>query len=239
MSTEKIQEAGAATETEFALDDFASLLRKEFKPNNEERASRIDQAVATLAQQALADSAIIGDDVFSTMDKLRSAIDAKLTEQVNQIIHNEEFKALESAWRGLHYMVMNTSTGKDLKIRVLNIGKDECYKMFRQYRDAAWDQSPLFKRIYEAEFGQLGGQPYGSIVCDYYFDHSAPDLRGAPGHRAGVAAVQWRADIAAICGELCHYFTFADGLAGGAADFTGGGQRATQVRERNCARRAR
>ncbi len=189
MSTEKIQEAGTATQTEFAPDDFASLLRKEFKPNNEERASRIDQAVATLAQQALADSAIIGDDVFSTMDKLRSAIDAKLTEQVNQIIHNEEFKALESAWRGLHYMVMNTSTGKDLKIRVLNIGKDECYKMFRQYRDAAWDQSPLFKRIYEAEFGQLGGQPYGSIVCDYYFDHSAPDLEVMKGlAKVGAAA---------------------------------------------------
>ncbi len=189
MATEKIQEAGTATQTEFAPDDFASLLRKEFKPNNEERASRIDQAVATLAQQALADSAIIGDDVFSTMDKLRSAIDAKLTEQVNQIIHNEEFKALESAWRGLHYMVMNTSTGKDLKIRVLNIGKDECYKMFRQYRDAAWDQSPLFKRIYEAEFGQLGGQPYGSIVCDYYFDHSAPDLEVMKGlAKVGAAA---------------------------------------------------
>lgn len=189
MSTEKVQSSGAATETEFAPDDFASLLRKEFKPNNEARASRIDQAVATLAQQALSDSAIIGDDVFSTMDKLRAAIDAKLTAQVNQIIHHEDFKALESAWRGLNYMVMNTSTGKDLKIRVLNIGKDECYKMFRQYRDAAWDQSPLFKKIYETEFGQLGGQPYGSVVCDYYFDHSAPDLEVMKGlAKVGAAA---------------------------------------------------
>ncbi len=196
MSTEKAQSSGAATETEFASDDFASLLRKEFKPNTEERASRIEQAVATLAQQALADSNIIGDDVFSTMDKLRAEIDRKLTEQVNAIIHHDDFKALESAWRGLHYMVMNTSTGKDLKIRVLNIGKDECYKMFRQYRDAAWDQSPLFKKIYEAEFGQLGGQPYGSIVCDYYFDHSAPDLEvmkglakvGAAAHAPFIAA---------------------------------------------------
>ena len=196
MSTEKVQSSAAETQTELATDDFASLLRKEFKPNSEERASRIDQAVATLAQQALSDSAIIGDDVFSTMDKLRAAIDAKLTEQVNAIIHNDEFQALESAWRGLHYMVMNTSTGKDLKVRVLNIGKNECYKMFRQYRDAAWDQSPLFKKIYESEFGQLGGQPYGSIVCDFYFDHSAPDLEvmkglakvGAAAHAPFIAA---------------------------------------------------
>jgi type VI secretion system protein ImpC len=49
--------------------------------------------------------------------------------------------------------------------------------MFRQFRDAAWDQSPLFKKVYEAEFGQLGGQPYGAFICDYAFDHSAPISR--------------------------------------------------------------
>ncbi|MEP7222369.1 MAG: type VI secretion system contractile sheath large subunit [Novosphingobium sp.] len=196
MATEQLQSTGAATETEFAPDDFAALLRKEFKPGSDERASRIDQAVATLAQQALSDSSIIGSDVFSTMDALRSAIDKKLTEQVNEIIHHPDFMELESAWRGLNYMVMNTSTGKDLKIRVMNMGKAEAYKMSRQYRDAAWDQSPLFKRIYESEFGQLGGQPYGAMVCDYNFDHSAPDLEvmrclskiGAAAHCPFVAA---------------------------------------------------
>ncbi|MCB2078757.1 MAG: type VI secretion system contractile sheath large subunit [Novosphingobium sp.] len=176
MATDKAQATEAATETEFAPDDFASLLRKEFKPASDERASRIEQAVGTLAQQALADANIVTDDIFTTMDAMRAAIDAKLTEQINKIIHHEEYQRLESAWRGLNYMVMNTSTGKDLKIRVMNIGKDEARKMFRQYRDAAWDQSPLFKKIYESEFGQLGGQPYGAFVCDYQFDHSAPDL---------------------------------------------------------------
>ncbi|MFE3952533.1 type VI secretion system contractile sheath domain-containing protein, partial [Escherichia coli] len=72
------------------------------------------------------------------MDALRAALDRKLTEQVNQIIHHADFQGLESAWRGLNYMVMNTSTSSSLKIRVLNVGKDECRKMFRQYRDAAW-----------------------------------------------------------------------------------------------------
>ncbi|HQS95884.1 MAG TPA: type VI secretion system contractile sheath large subunit, partial [Novosphingobium sp.] len=189
MATEQVQGGAAATETEFAPDDFAALLRKEFKPSDDARANRIEQAVSTLAQQALADTAIIGDDVFSTMDALRAALDRKLTEQVNLIIHNPEYQALESAWRGLSYQVMNTSTGKDLKIRVLNVGKDECRKMFRQYRDAAWDQSPLFKKVYEAEFGQLGGQPYGAFVCDYAFDHSGPDLEVMKGlAKIGAAA---------------------------------------------------
>lgn len=176
MATEQVQGVAAATETEFAPSDFAALLRKEFKPSDDSRANRIEQAVSTLAQQALADANVIGDDVFSTMDALRAALDRKLTEQVNQIIHHADFQGLESAWRGLNYMVMNTSTSSSLKIRVLNIGKEECRKMFRQYRDAAWDQSPLFKKVYESEFGQLGGQPYGAFVCDYAFDHSGPDL---------------------------------------------------------------
>jgi type VI secretion system protein ImpC len=196
MANETLKEAQGAQGETVAVDDFASLLQKEFKPNDDVRASRIEQAVATLAQQALADAAVIGDDVFTTLDAMRAALDKKMTDQVNQIIHNKDFQQLESSWRGLHYMVMNTSTGKDLKIRVLNISKDETRKMFRQYRDAAWDQSPLFKKIYESEFGQLGGQPYGSFVCDYAFDHSAPDLEvmkglskiGAAAHAPFIAA---------------------------------------------------
>jgi len=197
MAQEAVQGQGAQPQAEtVAFDDFSALLKKEFRPNDDARKGRIEEAVQTLAQQALADAAVIGDDVFSTVDAMRAALDRKLSEQVNLILHNSEFQRLESAWRGLNYLVMNTSTGKDLKIRVMNMSKDECRKMFRQYRDAAWDQSPLFKKIYESEFGQLGGQPYGSFVCDYNFDHSAPDLEvmkglakiGAASHAPFIAA---------------------------------------------------
>ncbi len=174
---------------EIAFDDFSQLLQKEFKPADDVRKGRIEQAVQTLAEQALSNAQTLGGDVFATVDAMRSALDRKLTEQINQIIHNPEFQKLESAWRGLNYLVMNTATGKDMKIRVMNMTKEECRKMFRQFRDAAWDQSPLFKKIYEAEFGQLGGQPYGAFTCDYYFDHSAPDLEVMKGlARIGAAS---------------------------------------------------
>jgi type VI secretion system protein ImpC len=197
---ESLQQTSQGAVEDVALDDFAALLQKEFKPNDDARANRIEQAVQTLAQQALSNVNVIGEDVFTTLDAMRAALDRKLTEQVNQIIHHPDFQSLESAWRGLNYLVMNTSTGKDLKIRVMNMGKDECRKMFRQYRDAAWDQSPLFKKIYESEFGQLGGQPFGSFVCDYTFDHSAPDLEvlkglakiGAAAHAPFIAAASPR-----------------------------------------------
>jgi type VI secretion system protein ImpC len=196
MATEKAQSTAAAAEAEFAPDDFSALLKREFKPQSDERAGRIEQAVQTLSQQVLADASVISHDIFGTMDALRAAIDKKLSDQINQIIHHPDFQQLESAWRGLNYLVMNSATGKDLKIRVLNISKDETRKMLRQYRDAAWDQSPLFKKIYETEFGQLGGQPYGAFICDYYFDHSAPDLEvmkglskiGAASHAPFIAA---------------------------------------------------
>ena len=176
MATQ-LEQASGGTHTEAAgLDDFSALLQKEFKPQDDAKASRIEQAVQTLAQQAMQDAAVIGDDVFTTLDSIKAAIDKKLTEQINKIIHHEDFQKLESAWRGLNYLVMNTSTGADMKIRVMNMSKDEARKMLRQFRDAAWDQSPLFKKVYESEFGQLGGQPFGAFICDYSFDHSAPDL---------------------------------------------------------------
>lgn len=197
MVQKAVQGQVAETQLEtVALDDFTALLKKEFKPNDDARKNRIEEAVQTLAQQALSDAAVIGEDVFSTVDAMRAELDRKLSEQINLIIHHADFQKLESAWRGLHYLVMNSTTGRDLKIRVLNIGKEECRKVFRQYRDAAWDQSPLFKKIYESEFGQLGGQPYGAFVCDYSFDHSAPDLEvmkglakiGAASHAPFIAA---------------------------------------------------
>ena len=159
-----------------SLDEFSNLLKKEFKPNDEMLANRIEQAVQTLAQQALSDTNVVSNDLFSTMDSMRDALDKQLSDQVNQIIHHLEFQKMESAWRGLHYLVLNTATGSDLKIRVINMAKEECRKVFRAYNGRAWDQSPLFKQIYESEFGQLGGEPYGAFVCDYAFDHSPQDL---------------------------------------------------------------
>ena len=197
MAQEAVQQ-GATTEPAATVEtnDFTMLLNKEFKPNTDAKQARIEQAVKTLAQQALEDASVIGEDVYLTVDALKAAIDRKLTEQINAIIHHAEFQTLESAWRGVAYLVNNTSTGKDLKIRVLNISKEETRRQLRQHRDAGWDQSPLFKKLYEAEFGQLGGQPYGAIVCDYHFDHSGPDIEimkglakiGAAAHAPFIAA---------------------------------------------------
>ena len=176
MASTEEQVAGAAAETEVSETDFASLLNKEFKPKSNEAKSAVEQAVKTLSQQALENVGLVSDDALRSIESIISEIDKKLTEQVNEIIHNEEFQQLESAWRGLHYLVNNTETDETLKIRVFNCPKKEMAKTLKKFKGAAWDQSPIFKKLYEEEFGQFGGEPYGSLVCDYHFDHSAPDV---------------------------------------------------------------
>lgn len=186
--------AGEATAVEGAVGaveegevDFSSLLNKEFKPRTDTAKSAVESAVKTLAQQALENTALVSDDALKSIEAMVAEIDKKLSEQVNAIIHNEEYQQLESAWRGLHHLVNNTETDEQLKIRVMTISKKDLGKTLRKFKGAAWDQSPIFKKLYEEEFGQFGGEPYGCLVGDYHFNHSAPDVE-LLGEMAKVAA---------------------------------------------------
>jgi type VI secretion system protein ImpC len=158
-------------------DDFAALLKQNFKPRSERAASEVENAVQTLVTQALADSSLVKGDVIDTIEEMIARLDEKLSDQMNEILHAPEFQKLESAWRGLHYLVYNSETDATLKIRVMNVGKAELYRNLKLFPGARWDQSPLFKKVYEQEFGQLGGEPYGCLVCDYHFNHSPVDVQ--------------------------------------------------------------
>jgi len=185
--SEAIAQKSALQGVTYEGSDFASLLNKEFKPRTEEAKTAVEAAVQTLAQQALSQTALIGKDVIETIQSMIAAIDQKLTEQVNRIMHNPEFQKLEGAWRGLHYMVNNTESDVHLKIRVMDISKQELGKNLKRFKGAAWDQSPMFKKIYEEEYGQFGGEPFGALVGDYHFDQSPPDVE-LLGEMAKIAA---------------------------------------------------
>jgi len=176
--------AGVATRE---TSEFASLLTREFKPKTDHARAAVEAAVQTLAQQALSNTQLISSDSLRSIEAIIAAIDAKLTEQINVIMHTEEFQGLESAWRGLHHLVNNTETDETLKIRVLNISKKDLGRTLKRFRGTAWDQSPIFKKLYEEEYGQFGGAPYGMLLGDYYFDHSPQDVQ-LLGDMAQVAA---------------------------------------------------
>ncbi|WED22950.1 type VI secretion system contractile sheath large subunit [Vibrio sp. JC009] len=175
MDTERKVEQQAGEQT-LESSEFASLLNQEIRPKSDQAREEVENAVQTLAEQALASSVTVSADVTITIREMIAEIDKRLTEQVNQIIHNEEFQKLEGAWRGLHYLINNTETDEMLKIRVMNVSKKDLHKTLKKYKGTAWDQSPFFKKLYEEEYGQFGGEPYGCLVGDYHFDQSPQDV---------------------------------------------------------------
>jgi type VI secretion system protein ImpC len=172
-ATEKAQSPTAAT---LEGNEFTSLLSKEFKPQTDRAREEVETAVLTLAQQALSTTTKISTDAVNSIQAIVAEIDRKLSEQVNEILHHEEFQKLEGSWRGLHYLVNNTETDTMLKIRVMNVTKKDLQKTLKRFKGASWDQSPVFKKLYEEEYGQLGGEPYACVVTDFYFDHSPQDV---------------------------------------------------------------
>jgi type VI secretion system protein ImpC len=101
-------------------------------------------------------------------------IDRLISAQLNEIMHHPEFQKLEASWRGLSYLVNQSETGENLKIRVMNVSKKDLLRDME--RAAEFDQSALFKKVYEEEYGMFGGAPYGALVGDYEFANHPQDL---------------------------------------------------------------
>lgn len=155
--------------------EFEALLQRSLRSQATEATSRQARAaVQALVQQARVRPG--GRDAAGMVEIMIAEIDRKLSAQLNLILHHEDFQRLESAWRGLHYLVMNTETDEALKIHYLHLSKAELGRTLRRHSGALWDKGALFSKIYEEKFGTFGGEPYGCLVGDYYFDHSPDDV---------------------------------------------------------------
>ncbi len=168
-------------------EDWEAKLEAEFKPQSQQARQDVVEAVTTLAEQAACTQATLRGDAIEIVEAIIAEIDDRLSAQINEILHHPEFQRLEAAWRGLHYLVSNTETDSMLKIRVLPISKQEVHKTLKRFKGVNWDQSPLFKALYEEEYGRLGGEPYACLVADYSFDHGPPDVE-ALGELAKIGA---------------------------------------------------
>jgi type VI secretion system protein ImpC len=133
QATETTQTQPAAAMQEGT--EFSELLKREFKTQTAR--DEVEVAVKTLAEQALAVTTTVSADVAQTIQGIIAEIDKKLTEQVNEILHNADFMKLEAAWRGLHYLVTNTETDSMLKIRVMNVSKKDLHKTLKKFKGAA------------------------------------------------------------------------------------------------------
>jgi type VI secretion system protein ImpC len=176
LETTQVAATGEVQES----NDFSALLNKKLNKefnlkSDTAKAAEVENAVQTLAEYVLKDKSIISDDALNSIQAIIVQIDKKITEQVNLILHHDDFQKLEGSWRGLHYMVNNTETDETLKIKVMNISKKELGETLKKFKGTSWDQSPLFKKIYYG-LDHLGAEPFGCLTGDYHFDHSPQDV---------------------------------------------------------------
>ncbi len=150
------------------------LLDEAIKATKQTEKSRAQELVTALVEEALKGTVTWNKDVFRTISAGIKAIDEVVSKQLAAIMHHPDFQQMEGTWRGLNYLVMNSETGTELKIKVLNVGKRELFKDLD--RAVEFDQSQLFKKLYETEFGMPGGQPYGALIGDYEFTNHPEDI---------------------------------------------------------------
>ncbi|KAA5612799.1 type VI secretion system contractile sheath large subunit [Rhodovastum atsumiense] len=135
---------------------------------------RAQELVRTLVEQATQGTIVFDRNLTRTIERAITVIDGMLSAQFNEIIHDPKFLRLEGSWRGLHYLVMNSETGTNLKIRLMNASKRELHRDLT--RAVEFDQSLLFRKIYENEFGTPGGEPYGALIGDYEWTSHPEDI---------------------------------------------------------------
>jgi len=194
---EREQSAPAAAET--TTDSGGGLLEQAISATKQTNKSEAEEMIRALVQEA---NRGIGYDrnVISTIRKAIAAIDNVVSKQLGAVMHHERFQKLEGTWRGLHYLVHNSETGEQLKIRMFNAPKKDLGKELENATE--FDQSCVWKAIYENEFGSPGGQPYGLLVGDYEFDHKTPGDMGILEKMSGIAAASFAPFITSPSSKL-------------------------------------
>jgi type VI secretion system protein ImpC len=173
-AAEQAQAAGATTTTEDTGAAWLQTALQATRPRTDQETQRNRNYLEEYVRQLVKPGMVVSKDAEQNIKYWIQQIDKKLSAQLNEVMHAPEFQKLESTWRGLHYLVQQSETGESLKIKVLNATKRE---LFRDLEKAVeFDQSQLFKKIYEEEYGQLGGHPYGLLVGDYEFSREAEDI---------------------------------------------------------------
>ncbi|MDD2877809.1 MAG: type VI secretion system contractile sheath large subunit [Acidiphilium sp.] len=162
------------TTTTTTMQEATSLLDQVVGATKQTEPDRAQDLVKTLVQEALSGTVTFDKNLTRTIDRAIAAIDRRLSTQLNEIMHSPRFLQLEGSWRGLHHLIMNSETGTSLKIKVVNMTKRELNRDLT--KAVEFDQSQLFKKIYENEFGTPGGEPYGSLIGDYEWTSHPDDI---------------------------------------------------------------
>lgn len=200
-----VSRSSAAAQT--SVVEGRSLLDEAISVTRQTDRDQVETLLRALTDEATSGTVTYSKNLTVTMQSAIAALDQKLSEQLSQIMHSEKFKALEGSWRGLHYLVMNSNTGRDIKVRVINASKKELARDLE--RAIEFDQSTLFKKIYENEFGTPGGEPYSALIGDYYFGSGQEDVQLLRSI-SSVSAAAFAPFIAAAGPQMFGFETFEE-----------------------------
>jgi type VI secretion system protein ImpC len=157
-----------------AAEGTTSLLEQAISATKQTERDRAEDLLKTLTEQAMKGTVKWDKNLSVTFNRAIAAIDGAISKQLAAVMHHPKFQQLEGTWRGLNYLVMNSETGASLRIKMLNVTKKALFKDLD--KAVEFDQSQLFKKLYENEFGTPGGEPYGSLIGDYEFSNHPEDI---------------------------------------------------------------
>ncbi len=210
MADEQVQlqpNAATAAAAESQANLLDQIIHETRLDRDEQLAEQSRQQIATLVQAVLSQTVKVSKDLEQTLSAKIADIDELISRQLNEIMHHSDFQRLESSWRGLRYLVMSSETSTMLKIKVLNASKKDLARDLE--RATEFDQSALFKKIYEEEFGTFGGAPFGALIGDYEFGRHPQDLAMLE-RVANVAAAAHAPFFAAASPEMFNLDSFTD-----------------------------
>src|SRR5215510_1882477 len=196
-----------AEEAQGGEDLLSKILTEGRLGRDEIQTERARDMIGQFVQDVMQGQLVMGREMEASIVARIAEIDRLLTAQLNEIMHAEELQKLEGSWRGLHHLVFESETGPMLKIKVMNVSKKDLAKDLEKAIE--FDQSALFKKIYEEEFGTFGGAPFGALIGDYEFSNHPQDMACLE-RISNVAAAAHAPFISAASAQLFGWDTFSD-----------------------------
>lgn len=204
QATQKQAEASVEQSEGSLLDNIVAQSRVARSDTEHARAKDI---IAELVREVMDGTVVMSANLGATLDARVAELDRLISLQLSEVMHNPEFQKLESTWTGLQYLCKQTSTGANLKIQLFNATKKELIKDFKTAID--FDQSVLFKKVYEEEFGTFGGAPFGTLLGDFDITRQPEDMFFVE-QMSHVAAAAHAPFITAAAPELLGIDSFND-----------------------------
>lgn len=205
MSAQQLAVAEHSGTVEVDLLDQIVEQSKVAKSNVEH--NRAKDIISELVSQVMQGTVVVSDNLAATIDARVAEIDRLISRQLSAIMHASDFQKLEGTWTGLHYLVKNTSTSPNLKVKVMNVSKRELVKDFQTALE--FDQSAMFKKVYEEEFGTFGGAPFGALIGDYEITRQPEDMYFIE-QMSHIAAASHAPFVTAASPELFGLETYSD-----------------------------